>query len=133
MPEIVKGFMQRQTNELVKGKITMPQFFILNVLGKEGATKMTDIAHVLNVTTAAATGIIDRLVKYGYVERLYEPQDRRIIKVKLTKTGTQLLTRINQQKKQMIMDIFGRISQAERESYLKILTRIQDILTEPRA
>lgn len=133
MPEIFKSFVRRQTNELFKGKITLPQLFILDLLHKKGACKMTDIAHSLNVTTAAATGIVDRLVKYGYVERVYEPLDRRIIKINFTTKGVRLLTKINQQKRQMTIDTFGQISQSERESYLKILTRIHDILVEEEA
>jgi DNA-binding MarR family transcriptional regulator len=130
MPEIFKKFIRRQTSELFKGKVTLPQLFILNFLDKEVQSRMTDLAHFLNVTTAAATGIVDRLVKYGYVQRLHEPLDRRIIKIKLTSKGLELLKKINQQKRQMIIDIFGKISQVERQDYLRILMRIHDILTK---
>jgi len=130
MPEIFKKFIRRQTSELFKGKVTLPQLFILNFLDKEVQSRMTDLAHFLNVTTAAATGIVDRLVKYGYVQRVYEPLDRRIIKIKLTSKGLELLKKINQQKRQMIIDIFGKISQVERQDYLRILMRIHDILTK---
>lgn len=129
MPEIIKKFIRKQTNELFRGKITLPQFFILNFLNKQDKARMTDLAHFLNVTTAAATGIVERLVRYGYVQRVYEPLDRRIIKIELTTKGLGLLKKINQQKRQMIIDIFGKISQAEREEYLRILIRIHDILT----
>ena len=130
MPEIFKKFIRRQTSELFKGKVTLPQLFILNFLDKEVQSRMTDLARFLNVTTAAATGIVDRLVKYGYVQRVYEPLDRRIIKIKLTSKGLELLKKINQQKRQMIIDIFGKISQVERQDYLRILMRIHDILTK---
>jgi DNA-binding MarR family transcriptional regulator len=133
MPEIAKSFIRRQTNELFKGKITLPQLFILDLLNKKGASKMTDIAHFLNVTTSAATGIVDRLVKFGYVERVYEPLDRRIIKIKLTAKGAQLLSKINREKRQMIMDIFVKISQKEREDYLRILMRIREVLSKEEA
>jgi len=128
MPRVMREFMKRQTNELCKGKITLPQFFILNYLEKEDQSRMTDIAHFLNVSTAAATGIVDRLVRLGYVERVFQPQDRRIIKIKLNSKGLELMKNINTQKRQMIIDIFGKISQEERQDYLKILMRIHEIL-----
>lgn len=130
MPEIIKKFIRKQTNELFRGKITLPQFFILDFLNKQGEARMTDLAHFLNVTTAAATGIVARLVKYGHVQRVYEPLDRRIVKIELTTKGLGLLKKINQQKRQMIIEVFGKISQAERDDYLRILMRIHDILTK---
>lgn len=130
MPEMIREFTKRQTNELFKGTITLPQFLILTLLYKKEESRMTDVAHFLNVTTAAATGLVDRLVKYDYVRRVYEPKDRRIIKIKLTAKGTELVKKICEQRRQMIMEIFGKISQPEREDYLKILTRMHQILTQ---
>lgn len=130
MPQILKGFSRRQSDELFKGKITLPQFLLLGFLHKRGACKMKELAFFLRVTTAAVTGVVDRLVKYGYARRVYEPQDRRVIKIELTSKGGGLLKKIYQQRRQMIIDIFGKISQEERENYLKILTRINEILSE---
>ncbi|PIP20590.1 MAG: hypothetical protein COX40_03905 [Candidatus Omnitrophica bacterium CG23_combo_of_CG06-09_8_20_14_all_40_11] len=130
MPGIIQGFARRQADELYKGKITLPQFLILDFLSQQGESRMTDMAHFMHVTTAAMTGIVDRLVGYGYVARVYDPEDRRIIKIKLTSKGLELLKKINQQRRQMIIDIFGKISQVERRDYLRILMRIHDILNK---
>jgi DNA-binding MarR family transcriptional regulator len=132
MPQIMRGFMRRQTNELLKGKITLPQFLILNFLDKEGESNMTHLAQFLNVSTPAATGIVDRLVKYGYIARVFDPEDRRIIKIRLTPKGSSLVNKINQQKRQSTIDIFSRISEKERNDYLKILMRIRDIITQEK-
>lgn len=128
-PVVIKHFLKRQTNELCRGKITMPQFIILNFLGKEGESRMTDLARFMNVTTAAMTGLVDRLVRYSYVARIFDPADRRIIKIKITNKGSLLVKNVNQQKRQMIIDIFGRLSQQERQDYLRIITRVRDVLT----
>jgi hypothetical protein len=41
-----------------------------------------------------------------------------------------MVKKINAQKRQMIIEIFGKISQEEREDYLRILMRIRQILNE---
>lgn len=130
MPLIIKEFTRRQANELYQGKITLPQFLILNFLSGQDESKMKDLAHFMGVSTAAMTGIVDRLVKYGYVTRVFDPKDRRIIKIRLLAKGLELVRKINQQRRQMLIKIFGKISQSEREDYLRILMRIHDILTE---
>ena len=132
MPTIMRQFAKRQQNELYTGKITLPQFLILEYLGSQGESRMTDLAHFMEVTTAAMTGIVGRLVKSGYVTRLFDSSDRRIIKIKLTAKGEALTKKINQQRRRMIMKAFGKISGEERQDYLRMFSRLRDILMQEK-
>lgn len=132
VPVIMKEFARRQANELYKGKITLPQFLILNFLHRNGVSKMTNLARFMDVSTPAMTGIVERLVREGYCERAYNPKDRRIINVKLTAKGNEVVRKINKQRRNMVIRIFGKISQLERSEYLRILMRIQEILAREK-
>ncbi|HQO37786.1 MAG TPA: MarR family transcriptional regulator [Candidatus Omnitrophota bacterium] len=130
MPEVVRGLWKREINELTNGTITPPQIFILIYLNKMGELRMTDVARYLSVTTAAATGIVDRLVRGGYVSRMYDPSDRRIIRVRLTEKGKDLVKNLIVHKVARIKEIFSRLSDKDRTDYLRVLTRIQGILAQ---
>jgi len=130
VPTVMKGFAKMQTNELFKGKITLPQFFVLSHLDKHSGSKMNELAKVMDVTTAAATGIVDRLVRYGYIVRAYDPKDRRVINVRLTQKGSDMVKRIGRQRRDVTSEVFGKISKEERENYLAIMLHIRDVLTE---
>ncbi len=130
MPVIMKEFGRRQTNELYKGKITLPQFLVLEFLETGGESKMKDIAQFMHVSTAAMTGIVDRLVREGYVVRAFDAVDRRIIKAKLTVRGSSIVKKINGQRRDMTIRIFEKISETDRNEYLKILRQIRDILVK---
>jgi DNA-binding MarR family transcriptional regulator len=130
MPVIMREFTRRLGNELYKDKITLPQILILDLLDKHGESRMTDMAHVMKVTTAATTGIVDRLVKCGYVIRVFSPDDRRIIKIKLTPKGLALIRKISLERRQMVVKTFGRLSEQDRQDYLRILLQIKNILTQ---
>jgi DNA-binding MarR family transcriptional regulator len=132
MPAVMRGFAKMQTNELFMGKITLPQFFVLSHLDKHDGSKMNELAKVMDVTTAAATGIVDRLVRYGYVMRAYDPKDRRVINVRLTQKGADLVKRIGRQRIEVTREVFGKISREERENYLAIMLHIRDILMEEK-
>lgn len=132
VPAVMRGFAKMQTNELLKGKITLPQFFILSHLYKQGESKMSELANVMEVTTAAATGMMDRLVTSGYVMRLYDPKDRRVINIKLTQKGSDMVKRISHQRKQITSEVFSKISKEERYNYLSIMLHIYDILMEEK-
>lgn len=130
MPLIIKEFTRRQANELYQGKITLPQFLILNFLSGQDESKMKDLAHFMGVTTAAMTGIVDRLVRYGYVTRVFDPKDRRIIKIRLLTKGLELVRKISQQRRRMIIKIFDKISGTDRQDYLRILEQIKSVLSK---
>lgn len=130
LPVMMKEFAKRQMNELSKGNITLPQFLILDFLEKNKETKMSGLARFMSVTTAAMTGMIDRLVKYGYVVREPEESDRRIVKIKITPKGSGIIKGINSQRRHMIIDIFGRVSERDRSDYLRVLMNIKEILSD---
>ncbi len=131
-PAIMRDFAKRQISELYKGKITLPQLLVLDFLDAKGSAKMKDLATFMNVTTAAVTGIVDRLVRDNYLARSYEPKDRRIIRVNLTSKGNELFKKINQQRRQMVIEIFGKISESDRRDYLRILMQIKEILAKEK-
>jgi DNA-binding MarR family transcriptional regulator len=130
MPDVIRGMWRQEINECSSSSITPPQMFILVYLHKAGEMRMTDIARYLNVSTAAATGLIDRLVKSAYVARVYDPQDRRIIKVKLTQRGLAVIARVFEHKIGRIKDVFHNISEQDRQDYLRVVKRLKEVLDQ---
>lgn len=130
IPVITREFARHLIEGLYRDRITISQFMVLEELHNRVESKMTDLANSMNVTTAAMTGIVDRLVRDSYVARILDPNDRRIIRVKLTEKGNAFLQKINEKRSQTIIKIFGKISDADRAAYLNILTRIHNILLE---
>lgn len=128
MTVISRAFFRKQPGEFYKIKLTMPQFVILNFLSHHDGATMTDIAKFLNVTTAAVTGLVDRLARDGYIKRAHDPKDRRVVKVVTTEKGKKLMASANNKRKEMTVELFGKISQKEREEYLKILMHLRDHL-----
>jgi DNA-binding MarR family transcriptional regulator len=67
------------------------QINLLAVLAEEGVLTMTPIAKKMGHSTAAATGLIDRLQKLGYVQRLHASDDRRKVMVQITRKGVDVV------------------------------------------
>jgi DNA-binding MarR family transcriptional regulator len=83
--------------ELNRGNVSFPQFFLLAYLSSEEYLTMSDIAKKMGHSTAAATGLVDRLEKLGYVERIHAAEDRRKIMVRITQKGVELVTRMRKE------------------------------------
>lgn len=76
---------------LNKGKISYAQFFLLAYLAGEDGLSMSNIARMMGHSTAAATGMVDKLQEQGYLKRYTAAADRRKIMVRITEEGTALI------------------------------------------
>jgi DNA-binding MarR family transcriptional regulator len=92
------------SSELNKGNVSFPQFFLLTYLSSEEYLTMSDIAKKMGHSTAAATGLVDRLEKLVYVERVHAAEDRRKIMVRITQKGIELVSKM---RKEIATDLAG--------------------------
>ena len=68
--------------------VTLPQFDVLAALARrEAGITMTELSRYLMVSNGNVTGIVDRLVEDGLIERAAVPGDRRATLVRLTSKG----------------------------------------------
>lgn len=67
-------------------------FLTVLILEECGQIDMTRLAQRLRLSTAAVTGLADRLVENGFVKRLKKPNDRRAIILELTEKGYDILS-----------------------------------------
>ncbi|RYD38190.1 MAG: MarR family transcriptional regulator [Verrucomicrobiaceae bacterium] len=92
-----RSFLLNLSKELNKGNVSYAQFFLLGYLANERFLTMTDISKKMGHSTAAATGLVDRLEKLGYVERLHASEDRRKVMVRITPKGVELVNRMREE------------------------------------
>lgn len=80
--------MKRQgLRRLLGQSISLTHLHILTVLRSEGPLPMSELARVLDVSVASATGIVSRMEERGLVERARETADRRVVTVTLAVGG----------------------------------------------
>ena len=85
---------------------------------------MSELSVSLGVTMGNTTGLVDRLIKEGYVAREHDPGDRRIVIVKLTGKGKKITEKIIERKSSMLLKIFSSSSQKEINTILSVIERV---------
>ncbi|MES2995796.1 MAG: MarR family transcriptional regulator [Verrucomicrobiota bacterium] len=100
------------SSELNKGSVSFPQFFLLTYLSSEEYLTMSDIAKKMGHSTAAATGLVDRLEKFSYVERTHAAEDRRKIMVRITSKGVELVSKM---RKEIANDLAGILADMDED------------------
>ena len=104
------------STQLIKGNISFVQFFLLAYLSKTESLSMSDIAKKMGHSTAAATGLVDRLESLSYVERVHAPDDRRKILVRITAGGGELVANMRQELASDLAGILAGMAKGEVES-----------------
>ncbi|MEY5019550.1 MAG: hypothetical protein RLZ22_638 [Verrucomicrobiota bacterium] len=104
------------STELNKGNISFSQFFLLTYLSSEEYLTMSDIAKKMGHSTAAATGLVDRLEKLSYVERTHAAEDRRKIMVRITRKGTELVSKMRSEIASDLANILADLDEDQAEA-----------------
>lgn len=130
LPQVMRGVLRRQNDALTTGKVTPQQFLVLDIIYTEGRQKMSCLAGTLAISLPAMTGLIERLHKMGLIKRMYEENDRRVIRIALAPKGVDVVKSFRAQREKIIAEIFGKLSEKDREEYLKILFKIKEIIRE---
>jgi DNA-binding MarR family transcriptional regulator len=74
--------------------LTPPQFDIIATLGNTSGMTATALGEKTLITKGTLTGVVDRLVERGWVERAAHDSDRRCQMVRLTPAGAALFERV---------------------------------------
>jgi DNA-binding MarR family transcriptional regulator len=121
-----RRFMASLMGELARGKVSFPQFFLLGHLCSQGPSGMSRIAELMGHSTPAATGLVQRLEKLGYVRRSLEKEDRRKVTVNATPKGVHLVEGIRQEVIGNLEKVMERLEPHEQRAWLDIYGKIND-------
>lgn len=91
--------------------------------GTRGVTP-AELAEQSNVTRATMTGLIDTLERDGFVKRAADADDRRMMRVMLTRKAEKFLERMLPGHFQLMADLMAPLSQSERKTLVNLLNKI---------
>lgn len=113
--------------------LSKPEILALESIFKHQELIMSRLARNLNIGFSQATKIIDHLFEKKLVRRERNQEDRRIVKVELTKNGKEIVLVYQKEKK----DVFGKIlkvlSSEDQENLISILDKIANMFEQKLA
>lgn len=113
-----REFLLNLSRELNRDNISFAQFFLLSHLASAKELTMTEIARKMSHSTAAATGLVDRLEKLGYMERTHAVDDRRKVMVRVTSKGLNLVSRLRDVLKNQIAAAMNEAAAPDAVSFM---------------
>lgn len=81
LKQVVHSIKKNVKNEFEEMGLTGSQGMLMGTLAHNGEMKISDLSKRMGLSNSTVSGIIDRLEKQGYVERIRSKNDRRVVYV----------------------------------------------------
>jgi MarR family transcriptional regulator, 2-MHQ and catechol-resistance regulon repressor len=104
--------------------VTMGQFAVLEALLHLGPMCQHALADKLLRSGGNMTLVVDNLQKQGWVKRVRQEEDRRMVEIHLTPKGRRLITRIFPEHARVIARVMGELTPAEQEDLRRIARKL---------
>ena len=115
--------------------LSMPQFSILMQLHYRGNCGVSDISDRFDITSAAASQLVDKLVQSRLIQREEDPHDRRAKLLNLTEKARELIQQNIEQRYRWVDQLAGKLTAEESEKVaeaLNLMTQAaKDLEMEP--
>jgi DNA-binding MarR family transcriptional regulator len=96
----------------------------------KGNVTMGEFSNALSVPLSTATRIADWLVENGYIQRLPDSDDRRVVRIALTDAGKELFKAIDRYIRERMRQILSSLTAEERTSLLTLISKVVSGLKE---
>jgi DNA-binding MarR family transcriptional regulator len=115
--------------------LSMPQFSMMMQLHHHGACGMSEVSERFEITPAAASQLVDKLVHSGFIQRVEDPNDRRAKLLSLTDKGKEFIQQGIEERYRWVDEMSGKLSPEQLSQIsdaLDIMTRAaQEMESEP--
>lgn len=116
--------LSKPLEDYFKGKFTSLQFNSLCVLYAYGSMTMTELARIMHTPKQQMTKMIDRLVEEGHIIRTNDSEDRRCIRISISKETAEYIA---VQRRQFLGLLNGHLQCSAAEDYDEFFNSIRSI------
>lgn len=108
--------------------VSVKEMHTIEAIGMNRNRTMTQVANKLCVTVGTLTVSINNLVKKGYVERVRSEEDRRVVRLGLTKKGRLLFRLHDKFHREMVNETIEEMDPEEIDTLIKGLRNLHKFL-----
>jgi DNA-binding MarR family transcriptional regulator len=126
--ELVRAFNLRRQSILNRYKVNEMDVEIIRYLTAEDQKKMKEVGEYFNIKLSTLTSTIDKLEKNKLVKRKNSKEDRRVIYIRPTARGANLLNDLEDNVRSLSETLVSETNPPEFDSMIKGLGRLLDYI-----
>lgn len=108
--------------------LSLAEMHTLDAIGPYESRTMTETAQILGITVGTLTVSVDRLVKKGFVARRRDEEDRRVVRISLTRDGKLAARMHGKFHKVLAKHILEPYTDEEQELLLSLVKEVDEYL-----
>jgi DNA-binding MarR family transcriptional regulator len=108
--------------EFAAADVTMAQMKALYLVSANGSLHISALAELLGVTLSTGSGLVDRLVDQGLLERRHDEVDRRHVVVRLSERGAGLVEQLRELNSRRMRSMISGIDDDDLAALGRVLT-----------
>ncbi len=105
-------------------QLTAAQFVVLCAVHERSACSLNDVVRATAIDQGTARGVVDRLKSRGLLEVTHDPDDKRKVLIRATRTGEALVRKMVPFAAGITEATFGDMNPAERVAVLFLLQKM---------
>lgn len=125
--EMIRGVMRQVGHGFMGNEpvLSPPQVRLLfTIASRQQGFPVTELAEKTGVTPGAVTQFVDALVEKGLVSREGDPDDRRVVRLKLSETARGRYEKLRKDYLESVTRVFGVLSDAELRQLIQIFSKV---------
>jgi DNA-binding MarR family transcriptional regulator len=105
--------------------VTASQGYVLMALPETGSVTMNDLSVRMKLANSTMTRMVDQLIQKRMITREPDPEDRRIVRVRLTEQGQDVKIQLKKVMQDLFSQILEDIPEGEREQIIHSLETLK--------
>lgn len=108
--------------------LTSPQLVVLQALKREDNLSTSQLAGRISLSQPTVTSILDRLSTAGFIERVKDSRDRRVVHIHLTPQGTMAADKAPELLQAGFVRAYSQLPSWERHMLIASLQRVAELM-----
>ncbi len=117
---------QSSIDGLTRSEYELLVMLVMNFDGDKKALTVTEISSLLQITPAGVTHLINPLEETGTIERLQDPNDRRIVRIGLTDKGAQVAEALILEVQEQLIGLINYLGEEDSRTLIRLMSQAID-------
>ena len=121
----ISGIIKQKGREILSNyTITPPQFVALQWLFEDGDMTIGELSNKMFLAFSTTTDLVDRMEKNELVQRVKDPNDRRVVRIHLLEEGKRLIDEVIKKRQAYLQEVLSEYTTEEMEELKKNFMRL---------
>ncbi|HEX9909142.1 MAG TPA: MarR family transcriptional regulator [Thermoplasmata archaeon] len=107
-----------------------PSRFVLKAVQMHGPVRMSEIGRHMGISRPYMTALVDKLISDGLVERVPDPDDRRVVNVRITDAGKEEIKDFTECIRKAVVKNLSSLDSDDISTLHEMVKKIRDIVSK---